>query len=513
MSIEQKSEILKNQIILAEQTPNEENPLLKEMKSIGIENLPYSYTSLRKFIDPETMNVHYNKHYKGYVKNLNAALKKLGEDDINLEDIIKNISRYNTTIRNNAGGAFNHALFWKMLTPDKQTIHGDILKRIRKDFGSYENFKNKFMNRATTKFGSGWCWLVLTKRNSLKIVCTSNQDNPLMNLVKNGGYPLLGLDIWEHAYYLKYKNKRDEYVQNFWKVVNWEFVNKLYSDQINRNSPNQETKEQIRESRILSEQNSVSPCKSPKFKQVVYSRLSPYQIKLYSKVIFDVLKYKYRENWKESNRDTNTQYGFYDVERPGRSVLNLANTNYSLMCFLVLLMDKVAKEKGWESLNFKTSDQEVFNRNFNRFLGMLKAYKSEITQGWILENVFEILGAKFEKGKLNEDTFFQVLKEKLGDRVQIDVTSGLGATDDFKGIDGRLVIDGKPYTIQVKPFSTVSLNEDNFHVVEGSAAVKNYSTDLMGFISKNRNILVFHRPGMDISKGDYRFPKENKMEL
>ena len=513
MSIEQKSEILRNQIILAEQTPNEENPLLTEMKSIGIENLPYSYTSLRKFIDPETMNVHYNKHYKGYVKNLNAALKKLGEDDVNLEDIVKNISRYNTTIRNNAGGAFNHALFWKMLTPEKHSIHGEILKRIRKDFGSYENFKNKFMNRATTKFGSGWCWLVLTKRNTLKIVCTSNQDNPLMNLVKNGGYPLLGLDLWEHAYYLKYKNKRDEYVQNFWKVINWEFVNKLYSEQIKRTSPTTETKEQIRESKVLLEQNSVSPCKSPKFKQVVYNRLSPYQIKLYSKVIFDVLKYKYHENWKESNTETNTQYGFYDVERPGRSVLNLANTNYSLMCFFVLLMNKVSKEKGWEPLDFKTSDMEVFNRNFNRFLGMLKAYSPQITQGWILDEVFKILGSKFEKGKLNEDAFFEVLKERLGDRVEISVTSGLGAADDFKGIDGRITIDGTPYTIQVKPFSTTRLNEENFHIVEGSAAVKKYTTDLMGFISKNRDILVFHTPGMDISQGDYRFPKENKMEL
>jgi Fe-Mn family superoxide dismutase len=175
MSIETKTDVLKNQIILAEQR----DPLLTEMKSIGIENLPYSYTSLRKFIDPETMNVHYNKHYKGYVKNLNSALKKLGEDDVDLEKIVKNISRYNTTVRNNAGGAFNHALFWKMLTPEKQNIHGEILKRIRKDFGSYENFKNNFVNTATKKFGSGWCWLVLTKRNNLKIICTSNQDNPL----------------------------------------------------------------------------------------------------------------------------------------------------------------------------------------------------------------------------------------------------------------------------------------------------------------------------------------------
>ena len=168
--LHEKVEQIANQIKLIDKKENEKL-FITEMKKIGIEKLPYTYSALKQFIDPETMSYHYNGHYKTYVDKLNDALSKKDYGDVELEEIIKSIGKYNKTIRNNAGGAFNHALFWKMLTPDKQTIHGDILKRIRKDFGSYENFKNKFMNRATTKFGSGWCWLVLTKRNSLKIVC------------------------------------------------------------------------------------------------------------------------------------------------------------------------------------------------------------------------------------------------------------------------------------------------------------------------------------------------------
>jgi Fe-Mn family superoxide dismutase len=176
--------------------------ILTEMKKIGIEKLPYSYSALKKFIDSKTMDVHYNKHYKGYVEKLNKALKKKDYGDLELEQIVKSINRFDTTIRNNAGGAFNHALFWK--------------------------FKKEFEQVSKDRFGSGWAWLILTKTNKLKIISTPNQDNPLMLSNKEGGYPILGLDLWEHAYYLKYQNKRDEYIQNFWDVVNWKFVNDLF---------------------------------------------------------------------------------------------------------------------------------------------------------------------------------------------------------------------------------------------------------------------------------------------
>ena len=207
---------------------NYNTELLIEMKKIGIEKLPYTYSALKRFIDEKTMNIHYNKHYKGYVDKLNKALSKKDFGDLDLEEIIRSIGRFPKDIRNNAGGAFNHAMFWKMLSPTKQECKGELLKQIKKDFGSYIDFKNKFEMMAKKRFGSGWVWLVMTKRGVLKVMSTPNQDNPLMNVINRGGYPILGLDLWEHAYYLKYQNKRDEYIKNFWDVVNWEFVDKLY---------------------------------------------------------------------------------------------------------------------------------------------------------------------------------------------------------------------------------------------------------------------------------------------
>ena len=210
--------------------------LITEIKKVSVDKLPYSYDSLERFIDRDTMNTHYNKHYKGYVEKLNVELEKIKGKDLDLEEIVEKISRFNQVVKNNGGGAFNHALFWKMLSPKKQEITDPILSKIEKDFGSFEKFKELFSSEAKSKFGSGWVWLVLTKNNRLKVMTTSNQDNPLMNTEKGGGYPLLGLDLWEHAYYLKYKNKRDEYISNFWKVVNWGFVNDQYTTQIKKKS-------------------------------------------------------------------------------------------------------------------------------------------------------------------------------------------------------------------------------------------------------------------------------------
>jgi len=208
--------------------------IISEIKSVSIEKLPYDFDSVETFIDSETMKTHYNKHYKGYVEKLNLELEKIKGKDLDLEQIIVSISKFNTKVRNNGGGAFNHALFWKMLSPKKQTIEDPIKSKIEKTFGSFEKFKEEFETAAKDRFGSGWVWLILKDSGRLKIVTTANQDNPLMNTEKERGYPLLGLDVWEHAYYLKYKNQRDKYVSNFWKVVNWGFVNDLYTTQIKR---------------------------------------------------------------------------------------------------------------------------------------------------------------------------------------------------------------------------------------------------------------------------------------
>lgn len=248
--INNKLNLINEQILLKEKQ-NIKGEFLTEMKKIGIEKLPYSYSALKQFVDPETMDIHYNKHYKGYVKKLNDALsKKKGE--MELEDIIKTISKFDTKVRNNAGGAFNHALFWKMLSPKKQIPKGEILEKITNQYGNIKKMKDEFNQVAKDRFGSGWAWLILTKTNRLKIMSTPNQDNPLMNIVKDGGYPLLGLDLWEHAYYLKYRNKRDQYIKNFWNSVNWEFVNELFVSK---------TKKKLNESymKILLENEDLQP--------------------------------------------------------------------------------------------------------------------------------------------------------------------------------------------------------------------------------------------------------------
>ena len=208
--------------------------IISEIKQVSVEKLPYEFDSLETFIDSETMKTHYNKHYKGYVEKLNVELEKIKGKDLDLEEIIRKISKFNTKVKNNGGGAFNHALFWKMLSPKKQTIEDPIKSKIEKTFGSFEKFKEEFEQASKDRFGSGWVWLILTDTKRLKIVTTANQDNPLMNTEKEKGYPLLGLDVWEHAYYLKYKNQRDKYVSNFWKVVNWGFVNDQYTTQLDR---------------------------------------------------------------------------------------------------------------------------------------------------------------------------------------------------------------------------------------------------------------------------------------
>ena len=229
------SKILLERIEKLETRIINEKTFLNEMKKIGIEKLPYAYSAVDRFINKETMDVHYNKHYKGYVDKLNKAISKRRGGDKELEEIVKDISKYNKKIRDNAGGAFNHALFWKMLSPEQQKCSGDIYDKITIDFGSYRDFKSKFEEVAKKRFGSGWVWLVLDRNNKLKVISTPNQDNPLMDIVKGGGYPLLGLDLWEHAYYLKYLNKRDDYIKNFWTVINWKFVNKLLNSKLPKN--------------------------------------------------------------------------------------------------------------------------------------------------------------------------------------------------------------------------------------------------------------------------------------
>jgi Fe-Mn family superoxide dismutase len=188
--------------------------------------LGYDYTALEPHIDARTMEIHYTKHHQAYVTNLNNAVTGTEWENRGLEDIHANISKLPPVVRNNSGGHYNHTLFWKIMGPNAGGApQGDLMDAINRYFGSFDKFKELFNNAAMTRFGSGWAWLVKTGAE-LKITSTPNQDNPLMDLADIKGTPILGVDVWEHAYYLKYQNRRNEYLSAFWNVVNWQEVSK-----------------------------------------------------------------------------------------------------------------------------------------------------------------------------------------------------------------------------------------------------------------------------------------------
>ena len=194
--------------------------------------LPYAYGALENVIDTLTMELHYSKHAAAYSKNLKDAALAEGINMSNpLEDVIVNISKYSAKVRNNGGGHYNHEMFWKSMRP-KQSDNkptGTLLSTIEKQFTSFANFKMQFSDAGKNRFGSGWAWLYADKNKILKIGSTPNQDNPMMDVSDIKGFPILGLDVWEHAYYLKYQNRRPDYIENWWNVVNWDYIADRYA--------------------------------------------------------------------------------------------------------------------------------------------------------------------------------------------------------------------------------------------------------------------------------------------
>lgn len=194
--------------------------------------LPYSYSALEPYIDSTTMETHYAKHHRAYYNNFVKGIENGNCNNLPIEDIFENMSKYSPTIRNNGGGYWNHEFFWNCMTPTKTNASTEFMNAIIENFSSFENFKKEFSSAASTVFGSGWAWVIVTDGGKLKIVKTANQDNPLMDISTEKGTPLLAIDVWEHAYYLKHKNVRSAYIENFWQVVNWEFVSENYASAI-----------------------------------------------------------------------------------------------------------------------------------------------------------------------------------------------------------------------------------------------------------------------------------------
>jgi Fe-Mn family superoxide dismutase len=202
-------------------------PAEKAIDSVFPE-LPYAYNALEPYIDAQTMELHYSKHHKAYFNNFITAIKGTPAADMDLKSLFAGISKQSMAVRNNGGGYYNHSLFWENMTKTKTDPSAKLKAAIDKSFGSMDKFKEEFSKAAKTHFGSGWAWLVAGKDGNLFVSDTLNQDNPLMDVAEKQGTPLLCLDVWEHAYYLHYQNRRAEYVDNFWNIVNWDVVSKRY---------------------------------------------------------------------------------------------------------------------------------------------------------------------------------------------------------------------------------------------------------------------------------------------
>lgn len=192
--------------------------------------LPYAFDALEPHIDALTMQIHHGKHHAAYVNNLNNALAGKPEENQSLDEIVRNISKLPMAVRNNGGGHWNHSMFWTLLSPNGGQASDELTDAIHAAFGSVDTFKEQFNNAGATRFGSGWAWLIVNADKKLAICSTPNQDNPLMDIAEVKGTPILGLDVWEHAYYLKYQNRRPDYIQAFWNIINWNEVNRLFSE-------------------------------------------------------------------------------------------------------------------------------------------------------------------------------------------------------------------------------------------------------------------------------------------
>ena len=192
--------------------------------------LPYAFDALEPHIDARTMEIHHGKHHNGYVTNLNKALEGSADADKSIEEILQGLDMKNTAVRNNGGGHYNHSLFWTIMAPNAGGApSGELAGAINQDFGSFDAFKEKFANAGATRFGSGWAWLCVHEGGKLEVCSTPNQDNPLMPGTGCGGTPILGMDVWEHAYYLHYQNRRPDYITAFWNVVNWPEVARRFA--------------------------------------------------------------------------------------------------------------------------------------------------------------------------------------------------------------------------------------------------------------------------------------------
>lgn len=498
---------LEDEILIKEavkETRRRNEKAVNEARKIKVEKLPYGYDSLKKFIDPETMDVHYNKHYKGYVDKLNTALENKDAPD-DLEKIVKGIKKFNKTVRNNAGGAYNHQLFWNMLTPKKMTPRGLIMKHITKNFGSLPTFKKKFEGIAKERFGSGWVWLILTDDDKLKIMSTPNQDNPLMNVIEGGGYPLLGLDLWEHAYYLRYRNKRDEYIKNFWNVVNWDFVENSLKSRLK--IPLQESAKQL-----IFEEMKPTMCPAPTTKK--YENFLNANENLYGEYRKQIDKHV-QQFFGSLMRAANKEYGsgVYGLEgdENKRSLINNWNTNIAVFCYLAEEINKKVVSMGRDPFTFLTAENdEIKKSEFQRYLRAINYFKKDIfnMDGDLFKNIMGILDVIYGAGERREARVIEKMRVLLGPE-NVDHTGGHGKQEDFKGNDAKFIKDGTKHTAQIKPFWKMVKTKEGTYEVYSSGKIHKYRTDWMIFESEKVGVRVFDNKNVTLGDGKYIFPIES----
>jgi hypothetical protein len=393
-----------------------------------------------------------------------------------------------------------------MLTPDPKKLDGELYKKITKQWGTFTNFKKEFEKQAKDRFGSGWVWLILTSNNTLKIMSTPNQDNPLMNVIEGGGFPLLGLDLWEHAYYLKYRNKRDEYITNFWKVVNWDFVTKMYEMRV-------ETKltESTKMKQVLSEGKSEMCSQSEnEFYRMLFNVNSDVKW-TYMNGINKIMKDVFPENYIVKPENDQLP-GVYDLEGPGRSVINKLNTNYTSFCILLKDLNQViTKIPGKQPISFMDKKPMEQKKEVERFINAIDHFKYRIfdKDSLTLHNLLRTLTEKDKAGSKREEITASILKRHFGKDVKIEVIGELGnKRDAIQGVDLEITKDGEVLTGQIKPFRTMIIGEDGI-TLEGTASVKIYNTDLMIF-QKGKNVLIFNKKPK-IVRGNFVFPLDSLM--
>lgn len=477
------------------------------MRKIDIKKLPYDYSSLNNFIDKETLELHYLRHYSKDVKRLNMSLS---DNNLDIDQIIKGISRYNYKIRNYAGSVYNHEFFFDILSPHPQEVNGKVLEHIIKDFKDFSKFKKIFTNEAVKFIGSGWVWLILTNKNKLKIITTQNNDNPLMNVIKNSGYPILALDLWEHSYYLKYKNDKIKYIENFWSSINWNRINEIYEQRTQKKITEVESVKKV----IFDGAVQVCSRKQIQFYRRLFN-INPEIKKRFMFTIMDILKEVFSDYWFEKGQyNTKNVSGIYDYEQKGRSVINKLNTNYTAFCTIVTEINKHLLNYGVNAINFQNKTKEEQINEVDRLNNYIIELRYIIfdKNSTIFHNLIYGLDKTNKYGNESEMGAVENLKQIFQTENVIKI-GDLGNTDDMiKGIDATVELSGETKTLQIKPYNNIKKDED-YIILYGTGNVKTYKTDFMAFHNHNLGTLVFHNDKTKIIDGRYVFNRDSQYNI